>query len=368
VGVSAGAAAAGRHEIIVQELARAQVTATASTVPDADATIVASGGTITIGGVTVSINGNVTLQQLASAINSTAGVGARASVVRTAPNEYRLVLTGATTGTASAFTVTNNLTGGAGIAFTDTDGNGTSGDSAADNAANAADALVVINGMTVTSGSNVLDGVIPDITLTAYEADPTRTIVIDVVRDDEAAQAHVESFIEAYNALVEMFDDQRSAAVRGDPASLGRDPLLRHLRSRLRAVMLGAHGSGTLTRLAEAGVTVTSSGTLKLDATQFRAALAQSPTDVATLFTSAFTEVHSLLGEYGQASGLISSTRDRLNDQIRAMDRQIGSMQARLALQRESLQREFAAADAIMSRLRSQAGSIASFSAGFGAF
>jgi len=42
-------------------------------------------------------------------------------------------------------------------------------------------------------------------------------------------------------------------------------------------------------------------------------------------------------------------------------------MQRRLALQRETLQKQFAEADLIMSRLKSQASSLSSFSSGLGA-
>jgi flagellar capping protein FliD len=50
------------------------------------------------------------------------------------------------------------------------------------------------------------------------------------------------------------------------------------------------------------------------------------------------------------------------------MDAQIASMQARLAIQRASLQRQFTEADAAMSRLRNQSGSLAGIGSGFGSF
>ncbi|OYW00029.1 MAG: hypothetical protein B7X11_04840, partial [Acidobacteria bacterium 37-65-4] len=97
-------AIAGHYDIQVLELARAQVTATNSTTPDSNTTVVASGGTLTIGGKAVTLTGNVTLTGLADAINTTAGISVRASVVRSATNAYRLVLTSNATGQASAFT------------------------------------------------------------------------------------------------------------------------------------------------------------------------------------------------------------------------------------------------------------------------
>src|SRR5262249_35185352 len=57
----------GTYEIKIQSLAHAQVTETSSTAPDADSTVVATGGTLTIGGVDVTVSGDTTLQGLADA-------------------------------------------------------------------------------------------------------------------------------------------------------------------------------------------------------------------------------------------------------------------------------------------------------------
>src|SRR3954469_19351873 len=66
VKVSAGSAAApGIYDVVVQELARGQVTASTSSAPDPDTTSVATGGTLLIGGVPVTVSGPVTLKQLA---------------------------------------------------------------------------------------------------------------------------------------------------------------------------------------------------------------------------------------------------------------------------------------------------------------
>ncbi|MFI5178992.1 MAG: flagellar cap protein FliD N-terminal domain-containing protein, partial [Vicinamibacterales bacterium] len=139
--VAGAGAAPGHYDVVVQELARAQVTASASTAPDANTTIVATGGKLTINGVDVTITKPVTLQGLADAINGTSGSPVTASVVQSDTNAYRLVLTSTNSGTANAFTLTNTLTGGtSAVSFTDTDSDGTSGDSALDNAVQATSA------------------------------------------------------------------------------------------------------------------------------------------------------------------------------------------------------------------------------------
>ena len=94
VRVSAGdAAALGRYEVVVNDLATAQVMVSDSTAADSNTTTVATGGTLTIDGVAVTITGATTLSGLAQAINDTSGLAVTASVSQTAPGKFRLILT-----------------------------------------------------------------------------------------------------------------------------------------------------------------------------------------------------------------------------------------------------------------------------------
>ncbi|MDH4065332.1 MAG: flagellar filament capping protein FliD, partial [Acidobacteriota bacterium] len=229
IGVStASGAAPGRYDIVVSQLARAQVTASSSTAPDADTTIVANGGTLTIGGQTITVGGPVTLSQLADAINGSADSPARAAVVQSAPGSYQLVLTGKSTGAANAFTVTNGLSGGAGVTF-------------GANAVEASNASLTVNNIPVTSASNTLESVVPGATLTLYRQDPEASIVVEVATDPSALVTKLEAFVSAYNDVVKFANDQAAAAGKGDQSSIARDPIVRQLRSSLRSALTTAH-------------------------------------------------------------------------------------------------------------------------------
>jgi len=363
---SAGAVA-GRYEIVVNELARAQVTASATTTPDTDTTIVASGGQLTIGGVQVTISGNVTLKGLVDQINGTAGVPATASIVQTAPGQYRLVLTGTDTGTSRAFTIVNGLTGGAGLAFSDTNGNGVSGDSAADNAVQATDASLLVNNLPVTSASNTLTSVIPGTTVTLTAKDPAKTVVVTVSGDNAALIGKVQSFVTAYNALVSFANDQSKAAAGGQTNTLAHDSVLRELRDALRSALLGAYGSGTFTHLAEVGLGFDRNGNLTLDTTALNDALGRDPASVTALFAGtataggAFSAIQDLVRQYTQAGGFLPEAQQTVQGQIDQLGRQIADMQDRLAVRRAALLQEYIAADQAMTALKAQSGSLASF-------
>ena len=335
---STSAATAGHYDVVVTSLARAQVTASVETFADADTTVVASGGTLTIGGVAVALTGDTTLQGLADAINDTEEIGVTASVVRTGPDGYRLALTSTLTGLEHAFTIGNALSGGAGISF-------------GANAVAASDAAITINNIAATSSSNTFDNVVPGVTLTVLRADAATTVGIDVASDSSALAAKVEAFAEAYNRTVTFLDAQRVTAGTGDGKSIGHDPLLRQLRGGLRTQLLGSHGSETLTRLSEVGLMFTRDGRLELDRSIFDAAVAADGDQVRALFAGddgAFPAIEAMLSDYTTSSGMISAAKDRLNRQITTMDNQILAMQSRLALQRDALQRQFTEADAAM--------------------
>ena len=354
--------------MIVQTLAKAQVTASASVAPDADTTTVADGGSLTINGKAVTISGAVTLSGLADAINNTADVGVTAAVVQTGASAYRLVLTSSATGTANAFTVTNALTGGTGVTFTDTDADGVSGDSAADNAVQAANASVLVNNVQITSSSNTLSSVVPGVTLTLLKQDPAATIGVDVAPDTSALQDKLTSFINAYNGLQTFLTTQATSAASGDKTSIARDPLVRQLSSQLRQTINSSYSTGSsFNYLAQIGVEFTQSGTMQLNTTSFNDAVANGAADASKLLAGtssvdgAFTTLNTFLSEYTQNSGLISTAQQLLNDQASSLGQQIVNMQARLAIQKTTLQKQFTAADLAMTQLQSQTGALASF-------
>lgn len=351
VGVSSGTGAiAGRYDVVVQSLARAQVTAAANTYTDANTTIVATGGTLEIGGVTVTIDSDVTLNGLAEAINKTADIGVSASVVRAGTDAYRLVLTGRETGAAEAFTITNNLTGST-LSF-------------GANSVEASDASILVNNVQATSSTNTFDSAVPGVTLTVLKADPAESIGINVTSSPAALKTRLEGFVKAFNELNTFFTDQQTAQLKGDTGHLAGDPMARQLRTQVRSALTAAYGSDSISRLSQIGLEFTSTGTLKLDAKKLEAALTEQPDNMFAFLTAtdgAFRSIENTIDLFTAGDGLIKTSRDRLNAQIKSMDKQLSSMEERLAVQRRTLQQEFLAAEMAMSRLRSQSSSLSGF-------
>ena len=348
----------GSYSIAVSSLARAQVTGTSSTHADHDSTIVASAGTLTIGGVAVTLTGDVTLDGLASAINSTPDIGVSASVVQNGGN-FQLVLTGQSTGAANGFAITNALSGGAGVAFSAT------------NAQDAANAEGTVNGIAFSTPTNTVEGVVPQSTLELVKtAAPTNPIVITITGDRSSIKAMVDKVRLAYNEVVSFIDDQQLAAKEKNPASIGRDPLVRDLRSQLARVLNTERTvPGVFTAISQVGLGFTRTGQLEFNDATFDAAMDRDATGVQNLFrgsgaaTGAFGDLATTIATYTSAGGFLPAAQTRLNDQVSRIGERIDDMELRLATRREALQREFTAADLAIKQMNNSLGQLGSLGA-----
>jgi flagellar hook-associated protein 2 len=343
----------GSYSVLVSSLAAAQVTGTSSIHADRDTTIVASGGALTIGGVNVALTGPVTLDGLAQAINGTSGIGVSASVVQNGAN-FQLVLTGQETGTAKTFAIANGLTGGSSVAFSAT------------NAQNASNATGSVNGIAFSTPTNHIEGAVPQSSLDLVKTAPTNPIVITITGDRSSVKELVKKVQFAYNEVVAFIDDQALAAKEKNPASIGRDPLVRNLRSQLAQVLNTERaGGGAFTAISQVGLGFNRTGRLEFDEAAFDSALDRDATGVQALLGGAggaFAALSTTISTYTSAGGLLPTAQTRLGEQLVRIGSRISDFELRLATKREAMQREFTAADIAMKQLNNSLGQLSSLS------
>jgi flagellar hook-associated protein 2 len=358
-----GSAPTGTYAVSVSQLARGQSTvstqvASASTVLGAGSLTLrdASGTALT----TITIGADGTLASVRDAING-AGVGVRASLVGDG-GQVRLVLNSAATGTASAFTAD---AGGAlatlGFATPQT----------------ARDASFSVNGLALTSATNVVTDAIEGVTLSLVKAPPegsapgtTVDSQVTVANDTNAVVKSVQAFVTAYNDLEKLvvsltkFDPTtRSAAV------LNGESALRQMQSQLRGILRGtvSGAGGDLTRLADIGITAQTDGTLALDQTRLTAAAA-TPARVTRLFANdGATDAEDGFALRLRASvksmidsgGVLESRQSGLKSTIKTLDQQQERMEARLAMVQQRLTAQYSALDALVTTRQSQSSALA---------
>lgn len=342
--------AVGTYDVIVDELARAQVTPSTTLAPDKDTTLVAAAGALTIGDTVVTVAASSTLQQLADAINTTQDIDVTASVVQTTGG-YKLVLTGKSTGADSAFTITDNTTGvdfGAATVV-------------------ASNASARVNGIEVTSSTNIIEGAIPGTSLTLLKKDPAKTVTVSVGNDLSTTEGLIDTFVKAYNDLVQFSEDQAQSARDGNASSIGRDGMLRGLRTTMRELITNEYAvGGAFGTVAEIGIEFTSDGRLEFDKNAFREKVGGNLADVEKLFLGfggsggVFDSVVNAVDDYTGSGGLVAAARNRVDAQIESLNKRLDALEARLEIRRAALQQEFIAADLAMSQLNQQSAALSS--------
>ena len=286
VGVTASSGApASSFSISVQQLAKAQSTASSAVAADTamgtgSMTIELgswSGNAFTAGSgtpVTVTIgSGEDTLAKIAAKIND-ANAGVSATVLKDASGERLLMRskeTGATTGfrvsVADDDTNDTDASGLSRLAYAAGNANGMAQTQAGQNA------LATVNGVSISSTSNKLSNTLPGLTLQLSQV-TTAPVEVDVSTDLEAIRTNVQAFVDNYNTLnttianATRYDASTkvAGALQGDSTATG-------LQNALRSMMRSVTSSTPFTRLTDIGIEMQTGGKLTLDSEKFDAAL-----------------------------------------------------------------------------------------------
>lgn len=349
-------AATGRYAVEVVALAQAQKLRT-----DAfDSSLESIGtGTLTISNgessfaVTIGEDAS-SLADIRDAINSSSeNTSVTAGIVNSVDGAH-LILTGSKPGESAAFTVAvSDGDGGLdGLAF-DNEG----GASAFSVVSAAADAELLIDGLEITSSTNVVTDAIEGVSIDLLKAEEGRAFELTVDFDRDAAKSQVEKFVSGYNNLLLTVGNQVTFnADTFQSGPLFGDSAVRSLVSDARGVVnTSLAGSfDSIRSLAQIGITTELDGTLKVDDSQLEDALANNFEEVGSLFAGEdgmAARLGDLLGGYLEPSGRLSTRTDSLEsriddfaDQREALERRMESFEARI-------RRQFTSLDTLLSEL-----------------
>jgi flagellar hook-associated protein 2 len=353
VAAAAGSSAAvGSHEVTVASLARA-TTLVSAAFADTDSTRVGTGILrITVGATTTEIaidQTNNTLAGLRDAINASAAEVSAFIVNENAGGSpvYRLVVTGKKTGAANAVTVDESgLAQGEGEVapgFTTSQ--------------SAQDASLTIDGLSIARASNTVADVLEGVTLElkSVSASPVR---ITVSHDTEAIQTQIEELIGAYNAVFSWIAENSQVGSEGKESGpmLG-DSAVREVRRRLQSALTAPVG-GSISILAQIGVTTQRDGTLAIDSGKLAEALASDLEGVSNLFLAAGGLAEALADAADDAvrtgDGLLTLRIDSEQQRIERLEEEIARRQRSLEKLEEDLIRRFAALERLVSQLQTQ--------------
>lgn len=305
----------------------------------------------TAASVDIAVDAGDTLDSLATKINAS-GTGVTASILNTGSG-YRLQIAGSQTGTANALTITEL---GTSLGFGNT-GN---------HVATASDAVVKVDGFTVTRSTNTIEGALPGVTLDLKKTSTVGSpITVEVARDQASLTDKLKAFVTSWNAVSSTIDGESSAPVgtAGTTKSadtLSGDASVRTIQGRLRSLVTSVVPgiSGRYTTLGAIGMAVQRGGTLALDETKLAAALQADPDAVMKvlggtdgLMAKFDTEIDAWTDP---STGMIDARTDTVRSQQRQIDDQIASLELRLDSYETNLRRQFTALESTMSGLQNQ--------------
>ncbi len=226
---------------------------------------------------------NNSLEGVRDAVNN-ANIGVSASIIYDG-SDYRLTYTSTDTGAASSMEVTVDDASLSALEFNSTATN-------LEQTLAGQDALLTINGLAVTSSTNVVNEAINGVTLNLKKAqlEADGAVNVDVARSNSTVTNAVQNFVTEYNALLGIMNElNRFDADTQQGGILLGDSVLRSVGGQLRREVNDTiEGlASNYQSLAELGITTERDGKLVIDNTKLDAAVASNPDAVGYLFASA---------------------------------------------------------------------------------
>ncbi len=383
----AGSGVAGSHQVKVDALATAQRIVSDSALEQARFTSpgdVLGTGTLTFSFGTTTLNEDgyafsadaarkthsVTitdgsLNGIRDAINQ-ANIGVQASLVYDGTH-YRLALAASETGAANSMQITaqdadGNDSDAAGLSLLafNADARHMQQTQAAGDTAG-----LVIDGIAISSASNVLSGIVSGVDITLRAPGESS---ITLTPDDKAAIDAVANFVDKYNALIGAMNSLSSFDVEtGIAGQLNGDHVLRSVESQLRRALnqMSFDGGAGFRHLAEIGITHSvEDGTMVLDRERLQQVLTEDRAGVVTLFAGSPAEDGGRIGGIAAGldrtlsallsrDGIFTAATESLNVNIRDIARQRELLELRTLAFEERTRTQFSLMDALVGQLRS---------------
>jgi flagellar hook-associated protein 2 len=330
--------------VVVNQLARAQ-SAYSGVVADRTAAIGMGTMTLTVGGVakTITIDAtNNSLDGLTNAINASGG-GVTASIIAD-EGGHRLILKGPS-GAANAFTLAADAGADPALA---TFGYGAGGSMTLGQSA--ANAEFTIDGVAFSRGTNIIDDVVPGMSLTLKKAAPGQSVDIGASRPLDMIKQTIGDFVSVYNQLKKSL-----ASAAGQSGSTTALRELERELSGLIGTVISSHGS--INKLTDIGVSTTKEGLLAVDEVKLAKVLATDAGAVEALFNPRRDGGRTETSDPGIAF-VLDAIRDRAIATDGVIDRVTKSLDSRKTTLADQLENIEIREDAYRARLEKQYGSL----------
>lgn len=346
-----GSARAGTYDVQVVSLLKEQRNYSA-TYATSD-TALGESGTLrfTQGGTDydVAIEATDSLANIASKINAS-GAKLKANVFYDGSN-YRLQVSSSEGGSHAAFTAAD-VGGSLSLGL----------DAPESRKQIAADAEVLIDGISVKSKTNVISGAIEGVSFTLKD-ETASSFKVQIASDPTKMVESLNDFVKKYNAVINKIHTLAGfGSTKGTSSELAGDAALRSITGGLSSKILTKVGAdGELGTLAELGIRLNNNGTLKLDETKLKDKLAENPAGFVKALAGDQSSdgLMDLMGQMlkgftESGTGLIATRQSSFDARIKALQITATREQSRLDRLQTRLRATFANMDTAVSNAQSQ--------------
>lgn len=299
----------------------------------------------------VLVPGGATLQQVRESINTQLSAQGISANVLTDVDGGRLVIGSNTTGVDTDITL--------------------SGDSdlvqGYDKGQPAQNAKYSIDGIAMESTSNKVTSAISGVTLELLAKDKDKPVTVNVASNTDTLKTSVQSFVTAYNALMTSINTQTKVTATGDSATttagaLTGDASMRQLVNNLRSELVNSSGSGSMSSLAQMGITTDlKTGLLSLDDKTWDKAVVKGAGDIAKMFTGdtgLVARMTKATETYVGSTGTLATRVTDLNTKLTDLTTQQAELDRRMESLQKTLTAKYTAMDTMIAQINASSSSI----------
>ncbi|SEM73127.1 flagellar hook-associated protein 2 [Pseudomonas sp. ok272] len=232
----------------------------------------------------------------------------------------------------------------------------------------ALDALFTLDGLSVSSPTNKLDGTLSGLSMNLLSTGKTQVLVTG---NNDGLKASIQKFVDAYNAVANSITSLTKPSLDDDgnptiPAALTGDAMPRALLAAIRGPLAETGNGDKLTVLSQLGITTDQkTGALNFDSTKFNAAMNDKKLggEVQDLFSGEnglLARMDKVIAPYTQTGGILDTrntalakTKTRLDNDQMALNRRIASLT-------DMLTKKYNAMDTLVGKLKATASNITS--------
>ncbi|MCG8993022.1 flagellar filament capping protein FliD [Laribacter hongkongensis] len=323
-------APAGSYNLQVDRLAKAQVDVFDVT------NFTPSSQIIKVAGVNVDLGANyaaMTPQDVVARINATNAIPVTASIVNSTDGSgnpvSKLVLTAKDTGAPAYSSSDFSLGAGASLIA----GEGQAGQNA----------IFRVNGVSVQSKSNIVDDVIPGVSLTLNKENATTVIRVD--QDVDAIKKGIQGFVDAYNGVVDMAGQLSGGSFKGDG-------LIRSIKSELYNQVYNPESGGELAPLISMGIGLGANGKLEFNTKTFDKAFKTDPSVVQKNLALVGGAMSASTKKMLESEGLVGGRQSVLDARIKTNGTQQDAMNIRLDNTEKALRKQYSALDTALAQMQ----------------